>query len=249
MVLAVIRGPEVIGAALLIVGLLLPADGDIYINNPRGSNNKLHEVSNNVRNNKRLFDSENNNAGGYQVGDNCQPVCSENNKYDASRPGAGQGIMQYFEGSVLYAEWTMQHGSGAEDSGPKSKADVIIQFMCGDWVRDGNTTDRVPLEPPDGESKVLVGLELSFELALITFKKLFGMHEPLEFYQRCKRRERNKGLFTADKNLNDKRGTSIHMSVHVSVHICTHVCTQVQRRRGRTLAAMTTTTTGTKCLY
>ena len=47
------------------------AYADLYMNNPRGSNNKLNEVSDNVRNDNRLFDSQNNAAAGYQVGDKC----------------------------------------------------------------------------------------------------------------------------------------------------------------------------------
>ena len=42
--------------------------GDVYLHNPRGSNNKLNEQNNNVQNNNRLFDSQNNNRGGYNVG-------------------------------------------------------------------------------------------------------------------------------------------------------------------------------------
>ena len=43
-------------------------NADLYLNTPRGSNNKLNEVSDNVRNDNRLFDSQNNAAAGYQVG-------------------------------------------------------------------------------------------------------------------------------------------------------------------------------------
>ena len=45
--------------------------GDSYLHNPRGSNNKLSENNNNVDNANRLFDSQNNNAAGYQVCDKC----------------------------------------------------------------------------------------------------------------------------------------------------------------------------------
>ena len=41
--------------------------GDVYMHNPRGSNNKLFEQSNSVTNNARLYDSQNNDEGGYQV--------------------------------------------------------------------------------------------------------------------------------------------------------------------------------------
>jgi predicted ferric reductase/plastocyanin len=180
-----------VATTLVVVAAFGVSHCDLYINNPRGSNNKLHEVSNNVKNNNRLFDSQNNGAGGYQVGDNCQPVCSENNKYDVSRTGAGKGVMHYFEGSVLYIEWSLQHSSGVQELNPKSKADVVIQYMCGDWIRDGNTTDRVPLEQKEGKPNTE-----------------YGMHEPRDFYEQCRKRERNKGLFTADKNLNNGRGAT-----------------------------------------
>ncbi len=45
--------------------------GDAYLNNPRGSNSKLSETSNNVQNDNRLVDSQNNAASGHHVGDNC----------------------------------------------------------------------------------------------------------------------------------------------------------------------------------
>ena len=97
----------------LVLLLLSRAGADLYMHNPRGSNNKLNEVSNNARNQNRLFDSQNNAAGGYQVGDDCKPVCSgANNQYDKTLPGAGKGQMQYYEGSLLTVEWTSQHGCG-----------------------------------------------------------------------------------------------------------------------------------------
>jgi hypothetical protein len=53
--------------ALAVVGLLHSAAGDSYIQNPRGSNDKLNEESNNRQNANRLFDSQNNAQAGYQV--------------------------------------------------------------------------------------------------------------------------------------------------------------------------------------
>ena len=47
---------------LLLIGLVGPAQADIFFHAPRGSNNKLHEVSNQVENQARLFDSKNNSA-------------------------------------------------------------------------------------------------------------------------------------------------------------------------------------------
>lgn len=42
--------------------------GDIYLHNPRGSNNRLDEQTRERANNNRMFDSENNERGGYNVG-------------------------------------------------------------------------------------------------------------------------------------------------------------------------------------
>ena len=91
-------------AALALLVCQLPGEvhADIYIHNPRGSNNKLNEVSNNRQNANRLFDSQNNAAGGYQHGDNCKPTCSDaNGNYDKTAPGAGEGEMYFYEGSKL----------------------------------------------------------------------------------------------------------------------------------------------------
>ena len=53
----------IIAAALLSV-----ASADVYMQNPRGSNNKLNEVSNNVNNANRLFDSQ------YVAIHHCNPI-------------------------------------------------------------------------------------------------------------------------------------------------------------------------------
>jgi hypothetical protein len=36
----------------------------------------------------------------------------------------------------------------------------------------------------------------------------FGRHESLSFYTKCYQRERNKGLWTADRNVNNNRGAT-----------------------------------------
>ena len=45
---------------LVVVLMMSPARADVYIQSPRGSNNKLFEQSDNTQNQNRLFDSQNN---------------------------------------------------------------------------------------------------------------------------------------------------------------------------------------------
>ena len=105
------------------------ATANFYLHSPKGSNNKLNEVSYSTVNYKRLFDSRNDHRGGYQVsptiinenllhlhhlqvGDNCFPACSNpmggrrEGTYDVSKVGAGGGTMEYYIGSVLPIQYT-----------------------------------------------------------------------------------------------------------------------------------------------
>lgn len=182
-------------SALLLLALIAERVAcDLYMHNPRGSNNKLNEVSNNARNQNRLFDSQNNAAGGYQVGDDCKPVCSNAaNQYNKSAPGAGKGQMYYYEGSRLTIEWTNQHGCG--DAQKNVRCNIVLQYMCNDSapaLRDGSTTDRVP------------DTQAGYE------DEQYGVHENLTWYENCKARSRNKGLYTADQNLNGNRVRAIN---------------------------------------
>ena len=65
-------------AGLLFVGLLRAAHADVYLHSPRGSNNRLNEQNVNRDNNNRLFDSQNNNKGGYTVGVDDDDYTNEN---------------------------------------------------------------------------------------------------------------------------------------------------------------------------
>lgn len=98
--------------------------------------------------------------------------------------------MKFYEGSLLQVEWTSQHGCG--QGHPNVDCDVILQYMCHPTVRDGVVTGKITednyeektTDPKTGEN---------------VFK--YGMHESLEFYQSCAKRQRNRGLFAADQNI------------------------------------------------
>ena len=61
--------------------------GDIYISNPRSSNNRLNEDSRARKNANRLFDSQNNNRGGVNV---------------------GESIPTYYSGQYMTIEYTQE---------------------------------------------------------------------------------------------------------------------------------------------
>lgn len=151
----------------LLFMVLTAVAGDIYLHNPRGSNNRLNEEGRERNNANRLFDSQNNNRGGYNVGP--QP-------------------MYYYAGSKLQIEWTNQHSCGDKNN----YCELIIQYMCGNNIRDGTTTNTIPLAQTACANKDC------------NTDPQFGMHENYDYYAQCLLRERNKGLFMADQNMKNK---------------------------------------------
>jgi len=111
---------------LVLLAVTLVA-GDLYLHNPRGSNNRLDERNRNRANNNRLFDSQNNNKGGYNQND-----------------------MEYYSGSVLQVEWTNQHSCGNDNN----QCELVFQYMCeagstGAGLRDGQVTNAITVDMPD----------------------------------------------------------------------------------------------------
>ena len=111
----------------LLSSLLSAALGDIYLHFPRGSNNRLNEHTENRANANRLFDSENNNQGGYNVGDKTDLEAEDM---------SGQSKAVYFQSgsspSELTLEWTNQHGCGRKGANDANWVDCAytIQYMC-----------------------------------------------------------------------------------------------------------------------
>lgn len=189
--------------------------GDVYFHNPRGSNNRLNEQSAERANANRLFDSQNNNRGGYNAGDQGDNAANNENQ---------QYRMQYFQSgpfktfqedgeltgegqSYLTLEWTNQHGcGGTEDTDPhKMNCNLVLQYMCqeetgsneDDDIRNGQSTDTQNYNDIDN-------LEESQNTANNRENSVSnnrGLHETFKFYDNCYARERNQGLFTADQNL------------------------------------------------
>jgi len=156
--------------ALIAVFVALVAS-DCYMQNPRGSNNRVKEANTNRNNANRLFDSQNNGQGGYCWGP----------------------AMTFYEGSLLSVEWTVQHGCGRN---PKQYCNMVIQYMCEKKnaeaklkIRDGDTTDTIPNDAAGYTAKV----------AGDATKYLYGMHEGYDNYLACTTRDRNMGLWISDR--------------------------------------------------
>ncbi len=166
---------------IFLVGLLY---ADIYMHNPRGSNNRNCERDDNTRNQNRLFNSQNNAAGGY--------ACP--------RPQGGAGEveekrMYYYVGSVLPITWTQQHACGNT-----TNCQIIIQYACGPQIRDGTPEIYDPTNRANPRSTATTTVSESTK-----DDPLYGVQEPFEDYRKCTIRNRNRGLYTADQVLRGNR--------------------------------------------
>jgi len=219
--------------SVFVIFLVEFALADIYLHNPRGSNDRNCERNVNRNNGNRMFDSQNNAKGGYAcpraVGDEDR----QNEAGDAEFTGFTQNKKLYFyEGSVVPIEWTNQHGCGQNS---KVNCEIVIQYMCSDtadpyvanfWPYTESKSGTVPFQafasganraaPRDGiprdENDAATDTIPDTEDAAIPDTqedRRFGMHESYAQYQLCQRTERNKGLYTADQRVrrNDMRGT------------------------------------------
>ena len=207
----------VLRLACLSVALSL-CGADVYMHNPRGSNNRLNERSANRNNADRLFDSQNNNRGGYNAGDSQTGntgFTTEDQIYhmkyfqSATAPG-GQ--------SLLTVEWTNQHGCGGnEDTDPwKPNCNIVIQVMLQDVttldstndatrIHDGTNTNTQAYQNPSSTGETYA--QYQSRVAQVTVER--GLHESFDYYNDCYMRTRNKRLFTADQNLgNNNLGVS-----------------------------------------
>ena len=175
----------------LLLSLLAGAAADCYLQYPPGGNNRLDEGGGNRNNNNRLMDTQNNAKGGYGYGGDA------GNKADP---------LKYMVGSELTTMWTSQHSCGSANN----ECQIVVQAMCnpagaapqgvparpltGDEtaagegpVRDG--TDGTTPDPNDADADT-------------------GLHEPASFYNDCNTRERNKGLYTADQDVQNNQGAA-----------------------------------------
>ena len=108
--------------------------------------------------------------------------------------------MEYYIGSSLMIEWTQQHGGGLEELGPSIHSELVFQYMCADDDTEARSTGTRPRSLlRDGSSTTTIP-----NTAAGANDTKYGMHESFQYYQNCKARERNRGLFVADQNMNGR---------------------------------------------
>jgi len=209
-------------AGLLLFGSSL-VNGDLYMHMPKGSNNRLNEKSANRNNANRLFDSQNNNRGGYNAADlDDQNGASANNPYATFDrmydPTSGldnrQYNMMYVEGSMLRETHTAQHGCG----NGMNNCNIVIQMGCDTHAafQAGNPNNQLNFNSlPDRAmgTRMMIhnggntntpdapnggNIQAAYNANNGNER---GRHESEEFYEYCQQRGREEGYFTADQKL------------------------------------------------
>ena len=200
----------------LLSAVVIAAQADVYMHMPRGSNNRLNEERKDRANGNRLFDSQNNNNGGYNVADKGSL---------AAVNITGQHQEMYFQSgqvgkSYLNLEWFDQHGCGKRDPTDVNAIDchIILQYKCqaanqGGRMRNGFSTETpqfTKLDRNQQETSVSETLARKEEDLAANDQQgeERGEHEAWENYDACTTRERNHGLFLADQRLHGS--SSIH---------------------------------------
>lgn len=211
--------PPVALLALLSIAFVIDcATADVYLHSPRGSNNRLNEQNVNRDNNNRLFDSQNNNKGGYTVGVDDDDYEGENIATpDNGEDGYRSPPVEAVEGTPLAMEWTNQHACGPNSV---TQCEVVLQYItdspgstsagnrrlqgAGVGTVGGNTLIRDGEQTGcDGNGDQCPPLNNDNAVTGNTDNSEYGNHEPVQWYLDCRARDRNKGLFTADQNVDD----------------------------------------------
>ena len=131
-------------ALALVLALASTVRADVYMHNPRGSNDRNCERNVNRRNANRLFDSQNNAKGGY--------ACPR----AVGGPIVMTPQMYYYVGSKIPIEWTAQHGCGSnpkeicqgESGAPGCMRGRGVALCAGCVHSNGGRTCASHLTPP-----------------------------------------------------------------------------------------------------
>jgi len=167
---------------------------DCYLAYPKGSNNRLNEKSANRKNANRLFDSQNNNRGGYNVGEmhdtngfdngGAGPYPTDAQVFDyentdwKTNAGKVQFEEPFLENSNMKVTYTVQHGCG----NPKNNCNMVFEYTCDTHPQDatgilennyngaagGSTLNNNAAYQADKDYTVMTGLRVQLKNGLTT---------------------------------------------------------------------------------
>jgi len=212
---------------LLLISLV---SADVYMHNPRGANDRNCERNVNRNNGNLLYDTQNNAKGGYACpravaanNANIPPkgmtkrmefeVGSKLDVEWTSQHGCGVPIEPNSPGAAL--------GEKAQTV-PNVHCEMVIQMMCTSTldptgslgVMHANTPQEYAATPREGipnsngdAATNRIGTADPGQAAGLSAgggngNLRFGVHETPAMYNECNRVQRNRGLFTADQNVN-----------------------------------------------
>lgn len=218
--------------AAILSTLAIAVNGDVYLHGfLKGSNNRNCRNDNNDerRNANRLFDSQNNDDGGYSC-PRRYPFTAENNGQSGTVDPYGRltgtntldtPTFWVYGGSEIQLEWTNQHGAGLN---PNLHTDVVWQYMTDDehgdpmlgnqFLRDGTPVTNNDADNTNDEATTRIGGNGGGNNAYANLDKndvsdgRYGYHENIKNFEMCAHSERNKGLFTADQNMQGNRNNA-----------------------------------------
>ncbi len=118
--------------------------------------------------------------------------------------------MTFLEGSESTLMWTSQHGCGGTDRNDPHNinCNLVLQYTCDTKKRV--THDPLYVKLSNGSNTQTPGETTDVTATAVNNKQnqnnnaKNGRHESEGWYASCATRSRNKGLFTADQNLNNK---------------------------------------------
>lgn len=204
--------------------LLETVKPDVYLHNPKGGNNRLNEEGQNRANNNRLFDSQNNAKGGYCWGPpmffygGSRLGIEWTNQHGCGMPNLEcEIIIQYMceddemKESLNWTSWIIRDGVTTESPNPNNGVEGANTLVPDpEYFKQQGPHDEI-ITDPDRDYGELTGVEPpracygeTDETDGTCSVHRTGMHEPYEYYDWCRKRDRNKGLFIADQKVQNK---------------------------------------------
>jgi len=171
----------------ILSAMIASLNADMYLHYFRGSNNRLNEASANRNNGNRLFDSQNNNRGGYNCCD-LDPedgfqandwIADFNEMYDWRFLYEADSLEKqyeevYFVESDVSITWTNQHGTGNK----KLLSQIILQYGCDTFPRKDTAGANNAPAGPEANINALCGNDDTCKDNMTSMRK-FGLRMEL----------------------------------------------------------------------